>query len=237
MFSGVVWADFSSVSIANTYVIADAAAVSGDIIVNVPTGLRRATIPYDNSILGVLTASPAAVFRAESGPERPVATGGVVVVNVTNANGAIKKGDFITSSTTAGKGMKATNSGYILGMALNDAAGGQVDVAIRVEYAEINSPQTLKRLFDLLGRGIFQNVQDPDKFGQLIRYIAAALVILLAFLLAFITFARTIPKSIEAIGRNPLARNSIYLSLVFATVLILVTIGIGIGAAIVILRI
>lgn len=237
MFSVVVWADFSSVSIANTYVIADAAAASGDIIVNVPTGLRRATIPYDNSILGVLTASPAAVFRAESGPERAVATGGVVVVNVTDANGAVKKGDFITSSTTAGKGMKATNSGYILGMALNDATGGQVDVAIRVEYAELSTPQTFKRIFDLLGRGLFQNVQDPDKLGLLIRYIGAGLAVVLAFLLAFLTFARTIPKSIEAVGRNPLARSSIYLSLVFAGLLIVLTVLLGIGAAIVILRI
>lgn len=244
MFSGVIWADYSAVSISNTYVINDSEAINGDIISNQANGLFRSTVAYDNSILGVLSSEPVAVFRAESGPEQPVSTGGVVVVNVVDTNGEIKKGDFVTSSSTPGKGMKATNSGYVLGMALSDAEPAtvssnfdQVNVALRVEYAEINSPQTLKRLFDLLGRGLFQNVDDPDKFGQLIRYIAAGLAVLLAFLLAFLTFARTIPKSIEAIGRNPLAKNSIYLSLAFAALLIIVTMAIGIGAAIVILRI
>lgn len=237
MFSGVVFADYSSVSIANTYLIADKNADFGDIIINSPKGLVRSTSSYQNSILGVLTENPVAVFRAESDVEKAVATGGVVEVNVVNQTGAIKKGDFVTSSDTPGKGMKATNSGYILGMAVEDATGGSVNVAVRVEYAEIAAPQSFKRIFDLIGRGLFQNVSDPDRFGQLIRYIAAGLAVLIAFALAFLTFAKTIPKSIEAIGRNPLARNSIYLSLAFAALLIVITVALGIGAAIVILRI
>lgn len=237
MFSGAIWADFSSISIANTYLIDDKAAVSGDIISNTAKGLFRTNVPYDNSILGVLTDEPVAVFKAESGPERPIATGGVVVVNVVNTNGAIRKGDFVTSSTTPGKGMKATSSGNVLGLALNNAVGGKVDVSIRLEYAEINSPQSLKRLFDLLGRGLSQSVDDPDKFSQIVRLVAAGLAILLAILLALITFSRSVPKAIEAIGRNPLARNSIYVSLVVSVLIMIVIIAIGIGAAVIVLRI
>ncbi len=244
MFSGVVWADFSAISIANTYIIDDKSAVNGDIIVNTSDGLRRATLSYDNSMLGVLTSDPVAVFKAASGPEKPVATGGVVIVNVTNRNGEIKKGDFITSSETPGKGMKATSPGYVLGMALGEpdpasasADYDQVEVALRIEYAELNSPQSFKRLFDLFGRGLFQNVGDPDKFGQLLRFIAAGLAILIALILALLIFARSIPKAIEAIGRNPLAKNAIYLSLAFTAILIIITVLIGIGGAIVILRI
>lgn len=237
MFSAVVFAQFTSISIANTYLIDDEDAVSGDIISNTSKGLFRTNVPYDNSMLGVLTDEPVAVFRAESGPEKAIATGGVAVVNVVNANGEVKKGDFVTSSTTPGKGMRATNSGNVLGIALNDAEGGQVDVSLRMEYAEINSPQSLKRLFDLLGRGLSQSADDPERFSQLVRYMAAGLAILLAILLALLTFARSVPKAIEAIGRNPLARNSIYLSLVVSVIIMIVIVAIGIGAALIVLRI
>lgn len=237
MFSGVIFADYSAVTIANTYLIADKEAKFGDIIVNTSKGMVRSSSPYQSNMLGVLTEKPVAVFQADSGPEKPVATGGVVVVNVDNSNGEIKKGDFVTSSSTKGKGMKASGSGYVIGMAVDDATSGSVNVSLRVEYAEIGSPQTLRRFFDLVGRGMFQNVQDPDKFGMLIRYIAAGLAILLALILAFITFYKTIPKSIEAIGRNPLAKNSIYLSMIFASFLIIGSLALGIAAAIIILRI
>ena len=149
--------------------ISDKQAVSGDIIINTADGLVRSNLSYQSSILGVLTSEPVAVFKADTETEKPVATGGVVVVNVTPENGEVQKGDFVTSSTSPGKGMKATSSGYVLGMAVSQTSGGKVNVAVRVEYAEINSPQTLKRLFDLLGRGIFQNVSDPDKFGTKIK--------------------------------------------------------------------
>ncbi len=233
----MVFADYSAISIANTYFISDKQAKYGDIISNSTKGLVRTTSPYQSTILGVLTEEPVAVFKADSDAEKPVATGGVVVVNVNSSNGEIKKGDFVTSSSTPGQGMKATNSGYAIGMAIDNASGGKVNVALRVEYAELSSPQTLKRLFDLLGRGIFQNVEDPDKFGQLIRYIAAGLAIIAAILLALLTFSRSVPKAIEAIGRNPLARTSIYLSLVVSVILMIVIIAMGIAGAVIVLRV
>lgn len=237
MFSGVVFADYSAVSIANTYLITDKSAVSGDIIANTSKGMVRANSPYQANMIGVLTDKPVAVFRAASGPEKPVATGGVVVVNVVNDGGTIKKGDFVTTSEKPGKGMKATSSGYILGMAVSDASDGKVDVNLRIEYADINAPQSFKRLFDLFGRGLFQNVGDADRFGQLLRYLVAALIILVAVLLALLTFARSIPKAIEAIGRNPLARRSIYLSLVASVLIVVFIIAVGIACAFIVLRV
>ena len=53
----------------------------------------------------------------------PVALVGRVPVNVTNEGGAIATGDYITTSSTAGKGMKATKAGRVIGMALADFSG------------------------------------------------------------------------------------------------------------------
>ncbi len=61
----------------------------------------------------------------------PVALVGRVPVNVTDEGGAIAVGDFITTSSTAGKGMKATQAGRVIGMALSTVnANGQVMVQV-----------------------------------------------------------------------------------------------------------
>ncbi|MBI3421085.1 MAG: hypothetical protein HY006_03400, partial [Candidatus Sungbacteria bacterium] len=53
----------------------------------------------------------------------PVALVGRVPVNVTDEGGQIEVGDFITTSSSAGKGMKATEAGRVIGMALSSFDG------------------------------------------------------------------------------------------------------------------
>jgi len=61
-----------------------------------------------------------------------VALVGRVPINVTNENGPIRIGDFITASSTMGYGMKSTMSGRVVGMAVEnfDAEIGQVMVQV-----------------------------------------------------------------------------------------------------------
>ena len=66
----------------------------------------------------------------------PLALSGIVPVNVTNENGAIRAGDFITASSVSGYGMKATSGGTVVGKALEDLKSerGQVKMLVAVSW-------------------------------------------------------------------------------------------------------
>lgn len=231
--------DQINTEITTLYNVADEEAVDGDILVTTPKGLIRATQSYDKTLFGILNSQPLLVYR--SGEEgKPVIRSGVAEVNVISSGGPINTGDYITSSETLGKGQKALESGYVVGIALaslpEGTQQGKIRVAVKIEYAEIITPRFLTRLFSYLGRSLLQNVQDPQKLGDIIRYIAAALIVLLSFTFAFLTFSRSVNKSIEAIGRNPLARNTIQVTLIFNLILMVITAIIGVIASVLIIR-
>lgn len=229
------------IEVASIYEIADNEAVEGDIVVATETGLARAGKSFDNKMFGVIQEQPLLVFRSPVANGKPVVRSGVAVVNVTTLNGPIKYGDYITSSSIPGKGQKATESGYVLGIAMSGFSGdsatvGRISVAIRIEYAELTNPRLIGRLFSFIGAAFLENVRDPAKFGTVVRYIAAGLVVLLSFTFAFLTFSRSIAKSVEALGRNPLAKSTIQLSIVMNILLLILTGVIGIVASILIIR-
>jgi len=80
------------------------------------------------------------------------------------------------------------------------------------------------------------NVNDTQKLGDLIRYIAAGVIVLLSFTFAFLTFSRSVVRSIEAIGRNPLARHTIQVTLILNLILMVATAIIGVIASVIIIK-
>jgi hypothetical protein len=82
------------------------------------TAVTPAAKPY-GKLIGAVTESPYALIGGLTG-DTPVASDGRVNVMVNLSNGPIKKGDRITSSESAGVGMKARRPGYIVGHALAD---------------------------------------------------------------------------------------------------------------------
>ena len=87
--------------------------------------LEKATKGTKGKIIGVVSTNPG--FLAGGGIQDPdyiesnvvpVALSGRVPVKVTNENGSIKRGDYITASSTPGAGMKATEAGRVVGIAL-----------------------------------------------------------------------------------------------------------------------
>lgn len=235
----------------SVYEISDADAVEGDILTATDKGLVRANKGFDNKMFGVVADQPILVFRNNDIKGKPVVRSGTANVNMTTLNGPIKYGDYITSSSIVGKGQKASESGYVLGIALGafdgngapqvdgpngKVASGKIPIAIRVEYAELTNPRFAGRLFGFVGSSFLENVNDPKKFGNVIRYIAAGLIVLLSFTFGFLTFSRSIAKSIEALGRNPLAKSTIQLSMIINIALLVVTGIIGIVASILIIR-
>lgn len=251
LFPIPIYAQSQGIEVASVYDIADKDAVEGDIMSLNKDGLSRAKTAFDNQMFGVMHKNPLLVNKRIDNSGEAIARTGLTNVNVTTLNGPINKGDYITSSLIAGKGQKSSESGYALGIALasfgeNDGqkityegkqiTSGQVQVALRIEYAEPGAPKNANRWFGFVGAAFLSNIQDPKQFGTIIRFIAAGLVILLSFTFSFLTFSRSISKSIEAIGRNPLAKNTIQLSMIINIILLVVTGLIGIVASFLIIK-
>src|SRR3989338_11071483 len=105
---------------------------------------------------------------------------------------------------------------------------GTVPVALKIEFVELSTPRSTPRLIEQLTTALFQSAQDPSKFAEMVKYIIAGIVVLASFLTGFFTFSRSVANGVEAIGRNPLAKVSIYLSIAIT--------GVGIFASILIIR-
>ncbi len=231
------YAQTQGLDLVSMYEVADTNAIEGDIVTVSDEGLVLSKITSDTKIFGVIQDTPILLFRKTITSGKPIMRSGVAQVNVTNAGGPIKYGDYITSSTTPGKGQKSPGSGTVLGIALavfDGSGSGKIPVAIKIEAVGVGTIPS--KLFGLIGTAFLQNVQDPKQFAQVIRYIAGGLVVLLSFTFGFLTFSRSIERSVEALGRNPMAKSAIQLSMIINIALLVVTGLIGIIASILIIR-
>ena len=112
--------------------------------------LKKSFGPYNTKIIGVISTSPVqtygrGVIQHSENPQ-PVAIAGRLPVKVSNENGSIQQGDRITSSHLPGVGMKATEEGTTVGIALapfDGSTGFSAAVAIEdpatgvVEYRDV----------------------------------------------------------------------------------------------------
>jgi hypothetical protein len=213
-------------NVAATYNIADNSVVSGDIVISSQTGIKKTDISYDNKIIGVIVGSPLIVLKDQDPSKKAILSAGESIVNVTNFNGEIKRSDYVTTSPLSGKGMRAVKSGYVVGIALEDTSYtgqtqtvqgrsvkvGTVKLAVKIEYAEITTARNNVQFLDSLSQVLLRTTQDPEKFVDLLRYLIAGLIAIIAFSVGFISTARAFTKTIESLGRNPLAQKSIYVS-------------------------
>jgi hypothetical protein len=250
-----VYAQVLQFNIARTITIDDAAAGDGDIVSlsNKNETLVRSTKAYDERMYGVLIADPVMVYRTL--PTMPVSRNGDAMVNVTMLGGAIEVGDYVTSSPITGKGQKAEGfAGYMLGVALTGFDGknatisadfqgkkypaGQVKVSVGVGPA---SPVLTKAAGGILGTlkqlatAIMFNISTSKQTERIIRYILAVLIAVVIFYISYRTFGRNVTQGIEAIGRNPLAKNTIQLMITLNIILLAISCIAGVALALVVI--
>ncbi|OGY39854.1 MAG: hypothetical protein A2418_03450 [Candidatus Brennerbacteria bacterium RIFOXYC1_FULL_41_11] len=89
---------------------------------------QKSLLAYDSRLLGVVSDNPGylidhnGTMNHEGGRIRdgyqPLALSGRVFVKISSENGEIGVGDYITSGTIPGVGMRATQAGRVIGMAL-----------------------------------------------------------------------------------------------------------------------
>lgn len=93
---------------------------------------------YDETMVGVYFTNSKAEENKTIFKILPVITSGITYAMCNSQNGAIKKGDYITTSSEAGVGMKATQTGMVLGVALEDATStsGLVKIRVLIQYVK-----------------------------------------------------------------------------------------------------
>ncbi len=112
---------------------------------------------YNSAVVGVISdGSSSFMINSYGGSEgaaltgKPMVLAGRVPVKVTDEGGAVRPGDYLTSSSTPGYAMKATHAGSTIGKALGffDSAGsGTVLALINISYFDPNSGTAMQGNF------------------------------------------------------------------------------------------
>jgi hypothetical protein len=211
---------------------------NGSLISSTTDGYKMTTSPYDPQLFGVVSLKPA-IYLSDTNAktETPVISTGTVLVRVSSANGTIAKGDFVTSSHTPGVAQKATDNGYILGTAeegysSNDPQKeGLILVTLHPHFAQITKNIT-HNVYNAFTLGLNAAVDSP--LG-VIRYAVAGTITLLSFFFGFRFFARASNRGVEAIGRNPLAKQAILMSVFINTIITVAIMFFGVAISYLIL--
>lgn len=228
-----------SAGVAVSINISDSNVKDGNIVASSSKGYRLSSTAYDPAVIGVISDSPALDIQntSRSPSTRELIASGNAYVLVSSANGSINKNDYISSSTTPGVGQKASIDGYILGTALesysssNPKATGKILVNVNPHY-NASFIQSKVNLVDSVKTAIGSPFLSPL---TTLRYLLAAAIALLAFIMGFVYFGRVVRTGVEALGRNPLAEKSILIGIIFNLVTTIVIMGIGMGIAYLIL--
>jgi len=214
--------------IAKNLKVIDEKAKVGDIVSQTEKGLVRSSIPYDKNIIGVIGENPIMIFNKSTTTTLPIVTWGETLVRVSNENGQIKKGDFITSSNKPGVGQKATENGFVIGKAMEDLKEkeGLITAFINIQYTTIEKPEWGGVLTKIV-----QGFAKPENIPEILRYIFALLVGGGSFIIGFFSFVKALREGIAGISRNPLARKSIItaMTLNLIGISILTTAGLGLA--------
>lgn len=211
---------------------------NGSIISATGDGYVLTTSPYDPKIFGVVSLQPAIYLNNKTlEGSTPIINSGQVLVRVSSANGTIEQGDFITSSDRAGVGQKALENGFVIGTAEeqylneNPDASDLILVTLHPHFAQINN-SLLRNAYQAATLGFEAAFTTP--LGVL-RYFIAGTITLLSFIFGFRFFAKTSNKGVEAIGRNPLAKQAILFSVMINTIITIVIMVLGVAISYMIL--
>jgi F0F1-type ATP synthase membrane subunit c/vacuolar-type H+-ATPase subunit K len=208
------------------------------IVCSMDGGYGLCSRAYDTEMYGVITNNPSASLEYEDKTGVAlVMTSGSVVVRVTAKNGNIQKGSLVTTSDIPGVGQLADKNGYVLGTALEDFKPpnpndtGEINIAINIHPAA-GMTGARSNLLTVLREGATAPLFEPL---DSLRYLLAALILLLSFILGFAYFGRVSRSGVEAIGRNPLASRMIQVTVLMHVLITAVIIFIGFGMAYLIL--
>jgi hypothetical protein len=184
----------------------------GHIISEKGGNYNLADLPYSQDIVGVITDTPEiAIFEKDNPNPKYIAITGNSLVKVSNVNGNINVGDYITVSETPGIGMKATESGYVIGKALESFESNnkneQSTIRVGLDIKDvIITPNSPRNLLKVMTNGNNRPFIYPV---EALRYVLAGILTVISFTLGIYSFIKISVNSVQAISRNPSAKDDI----------------------------
>jgi hypothetical protein len=192
----------------------------------------------DNTLGIVVNADNSSLSLSTSASNQvQVATSGTLQVFVSDINGSIASGDFITASPISGVGMKATGNARVVGIAqspLNNSDGskqsytdkagqkesvllGEVPVLVNVSYFYKQPDKTIIP-------SAVQNIADAlaGKNVSAAPVLISAGIFIVTLMVVVSIIYSMIRSSIISVGRNPMSQSAIYRDLIQLSALVLV---------------
>lgn len=186
-----------------------------------------------------------------SGENVVVATEGEVVALVTDSNGVVKKGDFVGASNINGVAMKiddqSAETQRLIGIALQDFDSS---LALSVDGESLVSDAASIKVgympISIINKDRSANLGNGSDLESIAGRLAGKNVSMTKVLIAFGIFALgiviaamvivgSVKGSFVSLGRNPLAKSSIYVNLVHVSILTIAITLIGAALAYVVL--
>jgi hypothetical protein len=231
-----------------------AGAIGGEVVV-FNSGSKTYTLAGTADaagVFGVTVATPPLVFSTATN-SIPIVTSGTAYINVSNSNGAIRRGDVLVTAPQRGVAIKALPANENpFAIALEDAASRQ---GVNQVLAHIDPQRAKELLSEERDRVEAQTAAsstlagllgtDPDEqsldekglirqwFEEYSRGALAAVIAIGSLFFVMYTFRTTIINATLSVGRNPRARNAImavsFGNIVFAVVISVVALFIAIA--------
>lgn len=197
-----------------------------------------------DKLFGVAVVSSSSLLSISGGSgEIQVASSGLAPVLVSTEGGPIKRGDHLSVSSIAGVARKATSGSRTIGIAADDFDGtstgvskrkldtntgtkevalGQIPVDIGIGNYQPNGLDTgsvVPTWLQTLSNTVAGKVVSP------IRAVVATTILIAAIISVSVLLYGAVRTSIISIGRNPLAKNSVFKGLAQVIVIVVVILG------------
>ncbi len=232
--------------VAYRVLVEDAGKIDSGTLISLVNGKYEVSnIANETDLVGVINLSPQIEIDTIGDDKSvPLVKSGVAHVRVSDKDGEIKKGAYLGISDIPGVASIARAAQLtVLGQALEDLGGSEglikVDVNIRSNPGYTTSDGmkvsdvARESFFELFK--VFRNASQVPA-PQAFKFVLAGLILFAAVIFGFFTFGRVAQRGVEAIGRNPLAKNTILAGLIINVIISVVVIFSGLLAAYYIIR-
>jgi hypothetical protein len=184
-----------------------------------------ATHENADSLLGVVVSADTSSLSLINNLANQVqiATSGTLRVLVSDINGTISRGDFITASPITGVGMKATNNARIVGVAQGPIEGATTETIKGSDNSEqtvtigevpvlVNVSSYFKQPDKTLIPSTIQNIANAvaGRNVNTLPIIISAGIFVISLAIAVIIIYSMIRNAIISVGRNPLSQSAVY---------------------------
>lgn len=189
-----------------------------------------------DNLLGIVVTpnSSSLSLTSSSDNQVQVATSGTLQVLVSDINGTIERGDYITASPITGVGMKATDNARIIGVAqgkiegstteaIKDGSGKEQMVTIGEVPVLVNVSSYFKQPEKTLIPSSIQNLANAfaGRNVSSLPIIVSAGIFVVTLIIVVIIIYSMIRNAIISVGRNPLSQSAVYRNVIQMSGLVL----------------